>query len=94
MRNELFQLSVMNNTEPRMSDVTAFENDLHEHKVRLLFYNSQASSSASERLVRIARQANIPVVGVTELESADRTYQDWMMGELDAVGHALAGAQP
>jgi len=40
--------------------------------------------------VRIARESNIPVVGVTELEPADRNYQAWMTDELDAVARALA----
>jgi zinc/manganese transport system substrate-binding protein len=90
MRNERFQLAVMNNTEPRASDVAAFENDLRKHQVRLLFYNSQASDAAARRMVKIAQQANIPVVGVTETEPGDITFQDWVMGELDAVAHALS----
>ena len=85
MRNERFQLAVMNNTEPRASDIAAFENDLRKHAVRLLFYNSQATDAAAQRLVGIARQSNVPVVGVTETEPPGKTYQDWMMGELDAV---------
>lgn len=90
MRNERFQLAVMNNTEPRASDVVAFENDLRKHTVRLMFYNSQASDPAAQRLVQIARQSRIPVVGVTETEPPGKTYQDWMTGELDAVVQALA----
>ena len=43
MRNERFQLAVMNDTEPRASDVAAFEDDLRQHRVRMLFYNSQAT---------------------------------------------------
>jgi hypothetical protein len=58
----------MNNTEPRVSDVAAFENDLRKHLVQLLFYNSQASDAAAQRMVRIARQAKVPVVAVTETE--------------------------
>ncbi len=90
MRNERFQLAVMNDTEPRVSDVAAFANDLRKHQVRLLLYNSQASNPAAQRLVRIAEQSNIPVVGVTETEPQGKTYQDWMMGQLDAVAQALA----
>lgn len=89
MRNERFQLSVMNNTEPRASDVAAFEDDLKRHRVRLLFYNSQASDSAAQRMVRIAQQAKVPVVGVTETEPAGKTYQGWMLDQLDAVERAL-----
>ena len=90
MRNERFQLAVMNNTEPRASDVAAFENDLRKHQVRLLFYNSQASDAAAQRMVRIAQQEKIPVVGVTETEPAGTTFQDWMTGELNAVSDALS----
>ena len=90
MRNERFQIAVMNETEPRMSDVAAFENDLRQHVVRVLFYNSQASGAAARRMVRIARDSNIPVVGVTETEPAGKSYQDWMTDQLDAVARALA----
>ena len=90
MRNERFQLAVMNNTEPRVSDIAAFENDLRKHLIRLLFYNSQATDVAAQRLVRLARQSKVPVVGVTETEPQGTTYQDWMMGQLDAVAQALS----
>ena len=90
MRNERFQLAVMNDAEPRASDVAAFETDLREHAVRLLFYNSQATDAAAQRLVRIARQSKVPVVGVTETEPSGKNYQDWIMSELDAVAQALS----
>jgi zinc/manganese transport system substrate-binding protein len=35
VRNQSFQLAVMNNTEPSASDVAAFENDLKTHRVKL-----------------------------------------------------------
>ena len=35
MRNERFQLSIMNDTEPSARDVAAFEQDLKDHKVRV-----------------------------------------------------------
>lgn len=92
MRNERFQIAVMNNAEPRASDVAAFESDLRKRAVRLLLYNRQATTPASERLKAIASQANIPIVGVTETEPADQSYQDWILAQLDAVGHALSGA--
>jgi zinc/manganese transport system substrate-binding protein len=92
MRNERFQLAVMNNTEPRASDVAALENDLRKHLVQLLLYNSQASDAAAQRMVRIAQDAKIPVVGVTETEPAGTTFQDWVMGELNAVAQALSNA--
>ena len=94
MHNERFQLAVMNNAEPRASDVAAFENDLRRHLVRLLIYNSQASDPAAQRLVKIAQQVNVPVVGVTETEPPGKTFQQWMIDQLDAVSQALAGHSP
>jgi zinc/manganese transport system substrate-binding protein len=90
MRNERFQLAVMNDTEPSASDVAAFEGDLRNHRVKLFFYNSQASDEAAKRLLGIAEAAKIPVVGVTETEPGGRTFQDWMLGELQAVDAALS----
>jgi zinc/manganese transport system substrate-binding protein len=91
MRNERFQLSIMNDTEPSARDVAAFEQDLKEHKVRVMFYNKQATDKAVQRLVDIAHKSKIPVVGVTETAPPDLSYQEWMMDQLNATEKALAG---
>ncbi|HKM63544.1 MAG TPA: zinc ABC transporter substrate-binding protein [Acidisphaera sp.] len=89
VRNERFQLAVMNNTEPSASDVAAFENDLKTHQVRLLVYNSQASDPIAARMEKLAKASHIPVVGATETEPPGKTYQAWMTSELDAIDRAL-----
>ncbi len=89
VRNMPFQIAVMNNTEPSASDVAAFEDDLKAHKVRLLVYNAQASDPIAERMEKLARAAHVPIVGATETEPAGKTYQAWMMSELDSVDRAL-----
>ncbi|MEW6437475.1 MAG: zinc ABC transporter substrate-binding protein [Pseudomonadota bacterium] len=88
-RNQGFQIAVMNNTEPSASDVAKFEDDLKNHKVVLLVYNSQASDPIAERMEKLAKQSDVPVVGATETEPLGITYQHWMSSELDAVDHAL-----
>jgi zinc/manganese transport system substrate-binding protein len=90
MRNERFQLAIMNDTEPRPSDVAAFEADLRQHRVRALLYNSQATEGAAKRLLGIAQAAHIPVVGVSETMPAGQTWQSWMSHQLDALAAALA----
>lgn len=89
VRNQSFQLSVMNNTEPSASDVAAFENDLKTHQVKLLVYNSQASDPVAERMMKLAKASHVPVVGAAETEPPGKTYQQWMTSELDAVDQAL-----
>ena len=91
MRNERFQLSIMNDTEPSARDVAAFERDLKEHKVRVMFYNKQASNKAVQHLVDLARDSKIPVVGVTETAPPDVSYQRWMLDQLTDTEKALVG---
>ncbi|MBX6327929.1 MAG: zinc ABC transporter substrate-binding protein [Pseudolabrys sp.] len=90
MRNERFQRAVMNDTEPSAADIAAFEDDLKTHKVRVMFYNKQAVSNAVRRLVTMAQNNNIPVVGVTETAPPGQGYVQWMLSELDATERALA----
>ena len=91
VHNQNFALAVMNNTEPSASDVAGFEDDLKNHKVKVMIYNAQADDQSVKRLVEIAKTSNIPIVGVSETEPAGKTYQTWMMGQLDALDKALSG---
>jgi zinc/manganese transport system substrate-binding protein len=91
MANERFQLAIMNDTEPSARDVAAFERDLKDRKVRVLFYNKQAPTKLVQHLIELARAAKIPVVGITETAPAGSSYQDWMLMQLDETQRALAG---
>jgi zinc/manganese transport system substrate-binding protein len=91
MRNEKFQLAIMNDTEPSARDVAAFEQDLKAHKVRVMFYNKQASSKVVQHLVALAQTAKIPVVGITETVPPGLSFQEWMLGQLNDTEKALAG---
>ena len=55
----------------------------------MLIYNSQATDTAAKRLLDIAHQAQIPVVGVTETEPKGLDYQHWMLEQLAALQTAL-----
>jgi zinc/manganese transport system substrate-binding protein len=94
IRNQAFQLAVMNNTEPSASDVAAFENDLKTHHVNLLIYNSQATDPIADRMQEIAKASGVPVVGATETEPAGKNYQGWMLNVLDAIDRALPKQTP
>jgi len=91
MRNERFQLAMMNDTEPSAHDIAAFENDLKQHKVKVLLYNKQVTAKMTERLLEIAGMAHVPVVGITETQPANTSFEDWMLEELNEVDKALTG---
>lgn len=93
MRNQRFQLATMNDTEASAQDVAAFENDLRKKQVRVLIYNSQAEAPMTKRLLKIAREGDVPSVSVTETQPAGKTFQQWMAGQLDALAAALSASK-
>lgn len=60
------------------------------HEVKLLAYNEQTTGTATERVLDAAKKAGVPVVPVTETLPAGKHYIDWMRGNIDAIGKALA----
>jgi zinc/manganese transport system substrate-binding protein len=85
-----FQNHVMNNVEPTARESEEFETLLKSKKVKILFYNGQASDPVAARMQTVAHSSGVPVVGVSETEPAGMTYVPWMLYQLDAVEKALA----
>jgi zinc/manganese transport system substrate-binding protein len=81
----------MNGTEPGASAIAAFEHDLRSHAVKVLLYNRQTSQALAERMRRIAEEAGVPVVAISETEPLGVNYQAWMLDQLDALDRALGG---
>jgi zinc/manganese transport system substrate-binding protein len=58
----------------------------------VLLYNSQATSPVTEHVKDLARQAGIPVIGVTEtLPQNEKSYQSWQQDQLNQLLQALGG---
>lgn len=91
VRSTRLQYAVMNGTEPAAEDIAELEADLRAKRVKTLFHNSQVTDALTRRLLAIAKEAGVPIVGVAETEPPGRTYQEWMMETLDAVAAALGG---
>jgi zinc/manganese transport system substrate-binding protein len=89
MLNPEFQLAIMNDTEPSPSQVAGFEASLKSGQAKLLFYNAQVTDDTTTRLLKLAQDAHVPVVGVTETAPPGKTIAAWFMAELDAVAEAL-----
>ena len=91
MRNQRFQLAAQNDTEASASDIAAFERDLREKRVRVLIYNSQATEALTKRMLKLAQESHVPTVSVTETQPAGKTFQQWMLAQLDALSVSLEG---
>jgi zinc/manganese transport system substrate-binding protein len=86
-----FMKAVEEGTDPPPADV-AVELDLFTTRaVKVLLYNSQVTTPITVRIHDMAQQDGVPIVGVAEtIPPAYHTYAEWQLGQLDALGQALA----
>ena len=89
MLNGEFQIAIMNETEPSPSQAAAFERSLKDGSVRVLFYNEQVVDETTTRLLAIAKENGVPVVGVSETEPKGMALQDWFTNQLTEVRQSL-----
>lgn len=90
MLEEPYQWVIMNEGEPTPQQISQFVQDMKTHKIRILFYNNQVSTPATEQLKKLAKENHIPVVGVEETMPPSLSYQQWMNQVLDKVEIALS----
>ncbi len=89
MLGQGFQTSIMNDTEPSVKDIKEFESYLKEKKVKALIYNIQVTNAYTKKMIALAQQHGIPVVGMTETQPAGTTYVQWMTSQLESLEKAL-----
>jgi zinc/manganese transport system substrate-binding protein len=87
-----FAKAIENGTDPAPSDVAAQQDLLTGHKVKVLLYNSQATSPVTETIKSLAGKSGIGVVGVSETMPAGGGYVDWQLAQLNALESAIGGA--
>lgn len=87
---ESFAKAIEDGTDPSPADSQAMDNLMTNKKVKVLLYNSQATSPVTQHVQDLAKQSGVPVIGVTEtLPTNEKTYQSWMQDELNALLKAL-----
>jgi zinc/manganese transport system substrate-binding protein len=77
-----FARAIEEGTDPSPQDVAAMESLLRDREVRVLLYNSQATSPITDRMRQLADQNGIPVVAVTETLPPGLTFQQWQLGQV------------
>jgi zinc/manganese transport system substrate-binding protein len=87
------EASIMNDTDPAPQDATAQQDLLKQRKVKLFAYNQQVTDPLTQTFLQLAKQNNIPVVGVYETMPQGYTYQTWMLAETQAIANALKTGQ-
>lgn len=87
-----FARAIEDGNEPAPGDVRAMDALFADGKVRLLLYNEQAVSAATQSVRALAQQYGVPVVGVSEtLPPSDASYQAWQLRQAKEILRALGG---
>ncbi|HLW60615.1 MAG TPA: zinc ABC transporter substrate-binding protein [bacterium] len=85
-----FQKAIEEGEDPPAAALAQMEDQVRKHQVRLLLYNIQTVSPITKRVQELAKRQGVPVVGVSETEPPGKTFQQWMLTQLEQVRAALA----
>jgi zinc/manganese transport system substrate-binding protein len=85
-----FQADIMNGVDPSPQNVAAERALFTQRKVQVLLYNQQVTDSLTQSFITLAKQNDIPVVGVYEtMPVPGFDYQTWMLTEVQDLRKAV-----
>ena len=84
-----FTSAVEQDTDPAPADVAAVLDLIKGRDVAAVVFNDQTVTSATRRVRDAARDAGVPVVGVTETLPAGSDYLSWQNDTVDRLAQAL-----
>lgn len=85
-----FAQAIEDGNEPSPGDTAAMNAAISQRLVKVLLYNSQVSSPATEMVKNLAARSGVPVVGVSEtIPASEPTMQRWQIDQAEAILAAL-----
>ncbi|MQS90013.1 metal ABC transporter solute-binding protein, Zn/Mn family [Companilactobacillus mishanensis] len=87
--NNHFAKAIEDGTDPSIKDIRDMQNGMKNRDVDFIVINKQVSSSVISKIVKTAKENNIPIVYITETIPSGMGYYQWMDRTLDSVARAL-----
>ncbi len=87
-----FQKAIAEGNDPPADTVIEANNQITRKEVKILIYNAQTVTPITTNLQNKAKNLNIPVVPVSETMPPGKTYQTWMIDQLNTLQLSLATA--
>jgi zinc/manganese transport system substrate-binding protein len=85
-----FMQAVAEGNDPPAPSVAAFQTQITSKQAKVLVYNEQTSTAVTANIKKLAANAEIPTIGVTEtVQPPDATFEQWFEGELEQLQNAL-----
>ena len=86
-----FEKAIAEGNDPPADTVVTTSDQINKHEIKVLIYNIQTVTPVTTNLQNEAKGANIPLVSVSETMPSGKTYQQWMLDQLNALQKALGG---
>jgi zinc/manganese transport system substrate-binding protein len=87
-----FAQSIEDGNDPSVADNSAMDAALTGKTIKVLLYNGQVTSPATDAVKQLAQSAGVPIVGVTEtLPPTDKNFQAWQLRQINEITTALGG---
>jgi zinc/manganese transport system substrate-binding protein len=87
-----FAQSIEDGNDPSVADNSAMDAALTGKTIKVLLYNGQVTSPATDAVKQLAQSSGVPVVGVTEtLPPTDKNFQAWQLRQINEITTALGG---
>jgi zinc/manganese transport system substrate-binding protein len=85
-----FAQAIEDGNDPSPADNSAMDNAVKTKAIKVLFYNAQVTSPATDAVKTLAQQSGVPIVGVTEtLPPTDPNFQAWQLRQVNELTSAL-----
>lgn len=86
-----FEKAIAEGNDPPAGAMISTTDQITQRQIKVLIYNQQTVTPVTTNLLRQARAYAIPQVPVTETMPAGKTYQTWMLDQLNDLLAALGG---
>jgi zinc/manganese transport system substrate-binding protein len=87
-----FAQSIEDGNDPSPADTAAMDGAMNHKTVKVLLYNAQVTSPATDKVKMLATASGVPIVGVSEtIPRGEQDFQSWQIDQARAVLTALGG---
>lgn len=86
-----FEKAIAEGDDPSAGDLVVATDQITHRQIKVLIYNEQTITPVTTNVENLARAKDIPIVAVSETMPPGKTYQGWMMNQLNTLETALGG---
>ena len=84
-----FAQAIDEGTDPTPAEIQNWRQSVNSKQVKFVINNPQNTSRSVTQVVNYAKSHGVPVINITETKSAQTTYKDWQIKQLQAVLKAI-----